>query len=235
MKSLDEVNIVLAGVGGQGVMLASDVLGLAAISSGLEVKIWNVHGLAQREGSIYSHIRIGRKVFSPKIPIRSAHVLVGYELAEAVRHIHLLNLDVGVLLVNEQLIVPLAHYTGHIRYPRKEEILSGIASIIPKKVLYVIKANKLAAEAGNPKTVNVVMLGALAATGLLPFSPETLLDAIRQRVPSHTLKQNEKAFQLGYQEILKKNLRNISDKFLKRDFLKSKSISYIDQGLEWSP
>ena len=100
MKGPSQVNIVLAGVGGQGVMLASDVLGIAAVNSGLEVKIWNVHGLAQREGSIYSHIRIGRNVFSPKIPPRGTHALVGYELTEAARHLHLLNAESGVLIVN---------------------------------------------------------------------------------------------------------------------------------------
>lgn len=202
MKKRSQVNIVLAGVGGQGVMLASDVLGLAAINSGLEVKIWNVHGLAQREGSVYSHIRIGENVFSPKIPPTRAHVLVGYELAEAARHLYLLNPRSGILLVNDQLIVPLAHYTGHVKYPNKEEIMSEITSIVPRETLYVIRAGELAAKAGNVRTLNVVMLGALAATGVLPFSPEALLEAVRQRVPGSALEENEKAFWLGYREIL---------------------------------
>ena len=202
MKRRGEVNIVLAGVGGQGVMLASDVLGLAAINSGLEVKIWNVHGLAQREGSVYSHIRIGENVFGPKIPPMCAHVLVGYELAEAARHLYLLDPRSGILLVNDQLVVPLAHYTGHVKYPGKEEIMSKIASAVPRESLYVIRAGELAAKVGNVKTLNVVMLGALAATGILPFLPEALLEAVRQRVPSSALEENERAFWLGYREIM---------------------------------
>jgi len=202
MKGPSQVNIVLAGVGGQGVMLASDVLGIAAVNSGLEVKIWNVHGLAQREGSIYSHIRIGRNVFSPKIPPRGTHALVGYELTEAARHLHLLNAESGVLIVNDHLILPLAHFTGHVRYPSKQEVLARISSAVPAEALYVIRASELAAKAGNPRTVNVVMLGALAATGLLPFSAETLLEAVKKRVPSHALAENVTAFRLGFEEML---------------------------------
>lgn len=169
--SVDEVNIVLAGVGGQGVAVASDILGVAAIKSGLNVRIGNVHGLAQREGSVYSHVRIGNGVFGPKIPPMKAHAIVGFELSEAARHLHLLNPASGILLLNERLIYPLAHYTGHVSYPSKDEVLSKILANVRAEAVHIIDADSLALRAGNPRTVNVVMLGALSATGILPFTP----------------------------------------------------------------
>jgi len=199
--SVDEVNIVLAGVGGQGVAVASDILGVAAIKSGLNVKIGNVHGLAQREGSVYSHVRIGNGVFGPKIPPMKAHAIVGFELSEAARHLHLLNPASGILLLNERLIYPLAHFTGHISYPSKDEVLSKILANVRAEAVHIIDADSLALRAGNPRTVNVVMLGALSATGILPFTPELVVEAVRERVPRFALEQNERAFWLGYEEV----------------------------------
>ena len=199
--SVDEVNIVLAGVGGQGVAVASDILGVAAIKSGLNVKIGNVHGLAQREGSVYSHVRIGNGVFGPKIPPMKAHAIVGFELSEAARHLHLLNPASGILLLNERLIYPLAHFTGHISYPSKDEVLSKILANVRAEAVHIIDADSLALRAGNPRTVNVVMLGALSATGILPFTPELVVEVVRERVPRFALEENERAFWLGYEEV----------------------------------
>ena len=199
--SVDEVNIVLAGVGGQGVAVASDILGVAAIKSGLNVKIGNVHGLAQREGSVYSHVRIGNGVFGPKIPPMKAHAIVGFELSEAARHLHLLNPASGILLLNERLIYPLAHYTGHVSYPSKDEVLSKILANVRAEAVHIIDADSLALRAGNPRTVNVVMLGALSATGILPFTPELVVEVVRERVPRFALEENERAFWLGYEEV----------------------------------
>ncbi len=199
--SVDEVNIVLAGVGGQGVAVASDILGVAAIKSGLNVRIGNVHGLAQREGSVYSHVRIGNGVFGPKIPPMKAHAIVGFELSEAARHLHLLNPASGILLLNERLIYPLAHYTGHVSYPSKDEVLSKILANVRAEAVHIIDADSLALRAGNPRTVNVVMLGALSATGILPFTPELVVEVVRERVPRFALEENERAFWLGYEEV----------------------------------
>ena len=199
--SVDEVNIVLAGVGGQGVAVASDILGVAAIKSGLNVRIGNVHGLAQREGSVYSHVRIGNGVFGPKIPPMKAHAIVGFELSEAARHLHLLNPASGILLLNERLIYPLAHYTGHVSYPSKDEVLSKILANVRAESVHIIDADSLALRAGNPRTVNVVMLGALSATGILPFTPELVVEVVRERVPRFALEENERAFWLGYEEV----------------------------------
>ena len=199
--SVDEVNIVLAGVGGQGVAVASDILGVAAIKSGLNVRIGNVHGLAQREGSVYSHVRIGNGVFGPKIPPMEAHAIVGFELSEAARHLHLLNPASGILLLNERLIYPLAHYTGHVSYPSKDEVLSKILANVRAETVHIIDADSLALRAGNPRTVNVVMLGALSATGILPFTPELVVEVVRERVPRFALEENERAFWLGYEEV----------------------------------
>ncbi|HDM92068.1 MAG TPA: indolepyruvate ferredoxin oxidoreductase subunit beta [Candidatus Korarchaeota archaeon] len=201
MVAVKEVNIVLAGVGGQGVVVAADILGVAAIKTGLNVRIRNVHGLAQREGSVYSHVRIGDGVFGPKIPPLKAHAIVGFELSEAARHLHLLNPEFGILLLNGRLIYPLAHYTGHVAYPSKEEILSKILASVRAEAVHLIDADALALRAGNPRAVNVVMLGALSATGILPFSPELLVEAVRERVPKFALEENEKAFWLGYEEV----------------------------------
>ncbi len=204
MKStgVDEVNVVLAGVGGQGVVVASDALGLAAMRAGLNVRIANVHGLAQREGSVYSHVRIGSAVYSPKIPPGRANAVVGFEISEAARHLHLLKPDDGILIVNNSLMYPLAHFTGHVRYPRREDLLEVLESRLEPDRIYVIDAASLAIRAGNPRTVNVVMLGALSATGILPIGPDELVEAVKARVPKFALEENERAFWTGYNEVL---------------------------------
>ncbi len=200
-EEVSEVNVVLAGVGGQGVVVASDILGLAAVRAGLNVRIANMHGLAQREGSVYSHVRMGRAVYSPKIPLGRADVIVGFEISEAARHLRLLKPVGGTLIVNNSLMYPLAHFTGHVRYPPREEFLGLLEERIPSGRIHVIDAPSLAIRAGNPRTVNVVMLGALSATEILPIPLEDLVEAVKARVPKFALEENERAFWMGYNEV----------------------------------
>lgn len=191
---LGGVNVVLTGIGGQGVVLASRILGQASIRAGLDVKIGETHGLAQREGAVCSHVRIGKRVNSMLIPHHMGDAILSLELLEAARNVHYLK-EGGLLIVNDKIRYPVPHYLGEVTYPPKREIEKILSPYNAK--LHVIRADELSAKAGNPKTANVVMLGALAQSGILPFSSEFLLSVVKDLVPAKALEANAKAFRLG--------------------------------------
>jgi len=179
-------NVFICGVGGQGILLASEILSEAALAKGLDVKKSEVHGMAQRGGSVVSHVRFGEKVHSPVIAPGEADLLVSFEKMEAVRWIHSLAAD-GKVIVNDQEIVP----SGLETYP--DDVDSQLAERAPDALK--IDALGLAREAGHPRAVNVVMLGAFSK--FLDFPPEDWQKAIEKRVPPKTREINLKAFELG--------------------------------------
>jgi indolepyruvate ferredoxin oxidoreductase beta subunit len=183
-------NVFLAGVGGQGTLLASEVLGEAFLAGGYDVKKSEVHGMAQRGGAVTTHLRYGPKVFSPLIEAGSADLLVAFEKMEALRFAHYLK-PAGAAVVNAQEIMPPSVATGRERYP--ENMAERLAGAIPN--LYLVDALAAALSLREVRAVNMVMVG--AASHLLPLPEECYLKALRGRLPERIVEVNAKAFQAG--------------------------------------
>jgi len=197
---VEEFNVVLAGVGGQGILLASQILGIAALKEGLNVVVSEIHGMAQRGGAVVSHVRMGSKVYAPTVMDGKADAILGLEPLEALRNIKYASTET-LVLVSTETLVPAGVSVEPINYPRLETILDAIKGFTEKIVL--VDALKLAREAGSVITRNVVMLGALAATKILPLKSEALKETIKELVRPAYLNQNLKAFDLGLNEISK--------------------------------
>jgi indolepyruvate ferredoxin oxidoreductase beta subunit len=183
-------NVLIVGVGGQGVLLASEILSEVARVEGLDAKKSEVHGMSQRGGVVSSHIRFGKKVFSPLIPGGEAHVLLAFELAEGMRWIHELA-EGGTFIVNNQKLVPPITATGKFSYP--EDVLGRIKSRIPGAK--VIDAFDIAKGLGNPKLVNTILLGVLSQS--LDLDESKWLEVIEKMAPKGTGELNKKAFMEG--------------------------------------
>ena len=194
---MESKNLIICGVGGQGILLASELVALVAMEEGYDVKKSEVHGMAQRGGSVVSHVRIGDKVFSPLIEEGTADVILAFEKAEALRWVHYLNPKEGVLIVNDLEIVPPFVSIGLDEYPKDiEKTLKSIA-----KEAYFVDGIGLARQAGNERTANVALLGVLS--NYMPFNEETWIEVIKRRVPPKTIEANLKAFSLGRNWIAK--------------------------------
>jgi len=183
-------NVLIAGVGGQGVLLISEILSLACMKIGQDVKKSEVHGMAQRGGSVISHVRFGRRIQSPLIEQGTGHVLLALEKLEALRWGHLLSSD-GVIIMNSQQISPLPVAVGLQKYPHK------IADQLRQQVgrLVIIDAADMARKAGNIRSANINMLGALIAH--LNLDPDVIRDVLRSRLSKRTWPVNLKAFRMG--------------------------------------
>ena len=182
-------DILIVGIGGQGTILASNILGEACLIEGRHVKGAETHGMAQRGGSVESHIRIDG-LFGPLIPPGQADLMISFDLLEALRYSHYLKKE-GRLVVNNHLVLPTSVYTQKLVAPTEYEIIAALK----KHTLCLLDADKMAADAGSPLSQNVVMLG--AASGSIPLKPESLLEAVRHLVPKKTVEINVKAFEMG--------------------------------------
>lgn len=183
-------NILLSGVGGQGVILASKILSEAALVQGLDIKQSEVHGMSQRGGSVVSHVRIGDKVHSPLVPDGQCDLLVGFEPLEALRYAHLVKAD-GAVLYNVDRVNPSTVSAGLAEYPADLE--QRFQSFPCTKV--ALPAGDLAEKAGNRRSANVVLVGALAQR--LGFPAEVWQKALAASVPAKILALNQEAFRLG--------------------------------------
>ncbi len=190
-----ECDIVIVGVGGQGVILISDVLGRAAVKAGMPVRGAETHGMAQRGGSVINHTRLGCR-FSPMVPSGSADVLLALEPAEALRFGHYLSRD-GVALINTEPVLPVSVTMGKSVYPGLEDLVAPLREIC--KEVKTLDATSLARKAGTSPAMNVVMLGALSK--YTPIKEELLLDALCDVVPKKYLDANKRAFQIGKAEV----------------------------------
>ena len=191
------------GVGGQGLMLVSNIIGLACAEYGLNIRTAETHGLAQRSGSIYTHIRIGKDVFSPLIPYGEADALLGMEAIETLRYIEFLNPN-GVIILNDYIWQPVG--STFERVNKDEEKYLEISEIKLKlhkltNNIYLINALELATKAGNTLTSNVVLLGALSKLDGFPISKDQLKSVIPQVVPKKAIDVNLKAFDLGFESV----------------------------------
>ena len=188
-----KINIVLTGVGGQGVITAANILGKAAIRAGVNVFVSEVHGMAQRGGSVNCTVRLG-DVSGPLVPSGSASAMLSMEPSEALRYIGYTNKKTKII-TDIVPVIPFTVATGDEKYPELEKIFEELEKY---GELYKIDAVKLAKDAGAIITKNVVMLGALAGVGVLPFKKEVLLDTILENVPKKYQNINKKAFELGF-------------------------------------
>lgn len=183
-------NILFSGVGGQGILLASELTAYAQLAEGFDVKKSEVHGMAQRGGSVEAHLRYGERVYSPLIDPGSADILVAFEILEAARYLPYLHKDSAVV-VNTQKILPPAVALGKASYP--EDILSELTE---RKINVVpIDAFAIAEEVGEMRTVNVAMVGAMS--NFLAVSPEVFLRVIDTTVKKQFREVNKRAFEAG--------------------------------------
>ena len=184
-------NIMIVGVGGQGTLLTSRILGGLALAGGYDVKLSEVHGMAQRGGSVVTYVRYGENVAEPIVEEGQADVIIAFEKLEALRYAHFLKKD-GALIVNDWRIDPMPVVIGAAQYP--DGVLDKVRSTGAKVI--EVDALRLADQAGSSKAVNVVLIGRLARQ--MDFAQEVWLDAIRETVPPKFLEMNLKAFALGY-------------------------------------
>ena len=182
---------MIVGVGGQGTLLTSRIIGKCAMEMGYDVKISEVHGMAQRGGSVVTFVRFGEKVSEPVVEEGQADVIISFERLEAKRYAHFLKKD-GVLIVNDCKIEPMTVVIGAEKYPA-----NIIEDLKKEHNVYSLDAQKIALELGNSKVLNSVVLG--YAAGHIGFDKEKWLDVISSTVPQKTVDINKKAFMRGYE------------------------------------
>lgn len=187
---METKNIMIVGVGGQGTLLTSRILGGITVAAGYDVKLSEVHGMAQRGGSVVTFVRYGEKVAEPIVEEGCADVLIAFEKLEALRYAHFLKKD-GVIVVNDWRIDPITVVTGAAAYP--DNIIEKLSE---KFKVYSVNAMAEAEKLGNVKTFNVIVLG-LAARHM-DFAEEEWLSVIEKTVPQKTVEMNKKAFLLGF-------------------------------------
>ncbi|MBR5348057.1 MAG: indolepyruvate oxidoreductase subunit beta [Lachnospiraceae bacterium] len=190
MTNQETKNIMIVGVGGQGTLLTSRILGGITLDAGYDVKLSEVHGMAQRGGSVVTYVRYGKEVAEPIVEEGQADVLIAFERLEALRYAHFLKKD-GVLIVNDQRIDPITVVTGAAQYP------ADILDTLRKK--YKVLSADAAAEAmklGNPRVFNTIIIGMAASH--MDFAKEAWMKVIEKTVPPKTVAINLAAFEVGY-------------------------------------
>lgn len=182
-------DLLIVGVGGQGTILASNVLGMACLTEGKSVRGAETHGMSQRGGSVESQIRIGGE-YGPLISPGTADMIISFDLLEALRYRHFLK-DGGVIVTNKNIVVPTSVFQQGLEAPVPEDIVQSLDDVN----LYVIDAEMIASEAGSTLAQNIVMLG--SASVFMPLSVDSLLKAIKMSVPPKTVDINVAAFNMG--------------------------------------
>ena len=184
-------NILIVGVGGQGTILASELLAHVALAAGYDVKKSEVHGMSQRGGRVESYVRFGKLIYSPLIPKGEVDFLVGFELAETLRSLEWLSAD-SKILTDTRAILPYNSQVGEAPYP-----FDALDRIRQRGYdLRVVEGERLASQLGEPKAANIVLMGALAS--LLPVDEDVWESVIRKNMPGKLVPVNLEAFELGY-------------------------------------
>ena len=184
-------NIMIVGVGGQGTLLTSRILGGITVEAGYDVKLSEVHGMAQRGGSVVTYVRYGEKVAEPIVEEGQADVLIAFERLEALRYAHFLKKD-GVIIVNDQRIDPMTVVTGLAEYP--ENIIENLSK---KHKVIAVNAMDEALKLGNSRVFNVIILGVAAKH--MDFEKDKWIEVIKATVPPKTVDINIAAFEKGYE------------------------------------
>lgn len=183
-------SIMIVGVGGQGTLLASRILGAVAMKMGYDVKVSEVHGMSQRGGSVVTYVKYGDKIYSPIIEKGEADIILAFEKLEGYRALPYLKAN-GEMIINNQEIMPMPVITGALSYP--EDILGKLNDVCK---LTVVEALSLAKQTGNLKAVNVVLIGKMASMTDIPY--DKWIEAIKETVKPAFIESNIKAFDLGY-------------------------------------
>ena len=189
-EGISRFDLVIAGVGGQGTILSSDIIGKAAVKENMSVRAAETHGMAQRGGSVVNHIRLDCELGS-MIPMKGADVLLALEPSEALRYLEFLS-DDGVIIINTDPILPVTVTSGLCSYPNVDAIVERLEQSHDVKAF---NATEIAKEAGHPQSMNVVMVGAVS--NYLPVSVDTILECVRELVPQKTIDINVRAFEMG--------------------------------------
>ena len=192
---MKKIDMLIVGVGGQGVILASDIIGEAALADGYDVKKTDTLGMAQRGGSVISHLRIAGKVWSPLAREGEVDVILGFEKLETARWAHFLRAG-GTVFVNNQALPPLVVSLGKESYPADEAIMDVVKQRTDR--VYWLEGMRRAQEIGDVKTLNIFMLGCISE--FLPLKIDTWKSSIRARLPENLHKLNMTAFDLGRKE-----------------------------------
>ena len=192
------VNIAISGVGGQGVLTLAELLAKAALHEGLNVRVGEIHGMAQRGGHVVCTVRIGDDAKGPIIDAGAADLLVGFEPVETLREIHLVKKG-GYVLMSSHVQYPVAVSMGKAEYPDHKEILASIKKFTDK--IIEINAHKIAVEAGNPRALNMVMFGGIIGTNLVPISKDSAMQTIRAAFPKKFEKINTTAAEIGLERV----------------------------------
>jgi len=190
---MDKVfNVIISGVGGQGILTASELLSKVAMASGLDTKKSEVHGMSQRGGSVVSHVRFGRKVYSPLVEMGTCDLILSFEKSEALRWIHYLKVEGAKVIINDLELIPTTVSIGLDTYPR--DIVKSIEEKVRAEVL-LIPATDIANRTGDARTANTVLLGAMS--NYLPFEPIVWEKVITESFKKHTIEANLMAFRFG--------------------------------------
>lgn len=190
------MNLVIAGVGGQGILTTSRIIGEAALKNKLDVSVSEIHGMAQRGGSVVSTVRFG-SFKAPLILDGDADIIIGFEPAETVRVIEKASAEKTVILMNTKPIIPFPASLGLQKYPENSRILAYLAQ--NAKEVVPVNASEIATSLGTYRVLNVVMVGAVAR--YLPFSAENFKEAIRKIIPARYAEINMKAFEHGFRAV----------------------------------
>ena len=190
-NNMEKLNIMVVGVGGQGTLLTSRIIGKTALNAGFDVKLSEVHGMAQRGGSVVTFVRFGANVSEPVVEEGDADILISFERLEALRYAHFLKKD-GIIIVNDCKIDPMTVVIGANKYP--ENIIEKLQE---EHKVYTIDGGSISKELGNSKVLNSVVLG--LAAKYIGFSKEEWMAVIEKTVPQKTIEINKQAFMKGYE------------------------------------
>jgi indolepyruvate ferredoxin oxidoreductase beta subunit len=192
------VNIVIAGVGGQGVLTLAEILAKSALADSHNVRVGEIHGMAQRGGHVVCTVRIGKHARGPIVDSGFAHLLVGFEPLETLREAHMIHKS-GYILMSSHVQYPVAVSMGKTEYPKHNTILKNIRRFTDQ--ILEFDAMKLAKQAGSSRSLNMVMLGAIIATGFTPIRIGAALEVIRNTFQKKFITINEAAVELGISRI----------------------------------
>lgn len=192
------INIAISGVGGQGVLTLAEIIAKAALLEGLNVRVGEIHGMAQRGGHVVCTVRIGDNAKGPIIDSGTADLLVGFEPVETLREIHLIKKN-GCVLMSSHVQYPVAVSMGQAEYPDGESIRGSIMSFTDKLIEF--DAMDIALKSGSSNSLNMVMFGAIIGTGLVPIKKDTAIQIIRESFPQRFEKINVQAAETGLSKV----------------------------------
>ncbi len=192
------INIAITGVGGQGVLTLAEILAKSALLDSHNVRVGEIHGMAQRGGHVVCTVRIGEKAKGPIVDPGAAHLVVGFEPVETLREIHLIR-ENGIVIMNSNVQYPVAVSMGKAEYPSEDEIRNNIREFT--KSIHEFDAMKFATDAGSSRSMNIVMFGAIIGSQITPIRKESAIQVVREAFPSRFEAANVNAFEAGFTTI----------------------------------